>query len=122
MAKILITNYTMTMVKELLTQSGMSMTAVVNTMNEAYPECKTTLQNVCNKMSRSTLRLSEAEAMARSIGYTLKFVKIEEREPILPSAYENNIFNTNADKGDEEMVMIPKSVLKGMIGDILKYV
>jgi len=118
MAKILVTDYTKTMMKSLLSQSGSSMTKVIDTMNEKYPECRSTVQNVSNKLSKGTLRLSEAEAMARSIGYTLRLVKVEEFESTVPDEEEKE----DTDKANEEMVMIPRSALQGMVIEMMKYI
>ena len=64
------------LVKRLIKEAGLNITKVVRMMNEAHPEHKTTTQNLCNKLSRDTLKVSEFLEIIELCGYNFSFEKI----------------------------------------------
>lgn len=64
------------LVKRLVKEAGLNITKVVRMMNEAHPEHQTTTQNLCNKLSRDTLKVSEFLEIIEMCGYNFSFEKI----------------------------------------------
>ena len=63
-------------VKSYIAQSGWTLTAIVEKMNENREEAdKTTTQNISNKLSRGTIKYSEVKEIADIIGYEVKWTK-----------------------------------------------
>ena len=55
-------------IKSYLAACGMTLTEVVNVLNQRHPEAPTTTQNVSNKLSRGTIRYSECLEIADILG------------------------------------------------------
>jgi hypothetical protein len=64
-------------VKIILIQSGKTMKEVVELLNSKYGRNDTS-QNLSNKLSRGTLKYSEALEIAEVLGYTIKWIKEKE--------------------------------------------
>jgi RNA polymerase-interacting CarD/CdnL/TRCF family regulator len=65
-------------VKIILIQSGKTLKEVVELLNSKYDRNDTS-QNLSNKLSRGTLKYSEAVEIAEVLGYSIKWVKEKER-------------------------------------------
>lgn len=61
-------------VKSMIVQSGWTMSAIIDALNQKYNR-KDTVQNLSNKLTRGTLRYSEALEIAEVIGYEIKWNK-----------------------------------------------
>lgn len=61
-------------IKALIIKSGWSITEVVNEMNKRHNQDKT-MQNLAAKLSRETLKYSEALEIADIIGYEIVWTK-----------------------------------------------
>lgn len=61
-------------IKSIIIKSGWTMSKIVNELNTKHLEKKTTIQNLSNKLSRGTLRYSEAQEIAEIIGYTIEWI------------------------------------------------
>jgi hypothetical protein len=64
-------------VKIVIMQSGKTMSEVVELLNRKYDR-NDTVQNLSNKLTRGTLKYSEAAEIADILGYELKWVKKKE--------------------------------------------
>jgi lambda repressor-like predicted transcriptional regulator len=62
-------------VKAAIAMSGMTLTAVVEEMNNRHPEERTTTQNISNKLTRQTIKYSEVLEIADIIGMKIEWVK-----------------------------------------------
>ena len=63
-------------IKSYIAQSGYTLTYIVNKMNENRDEeHQTTTQNISNKLTRGTIKYSEAKEIADIIGYKIKWSK-----------------------------------------------
>ena len=63
-------------VKSYITQSGYTLTYIVEQMNKSRDEQhKTTTQNISNKLSRGTIKYSEIKEIADIIGYKIIWTK-----------------------------------------------
>lgn len=63
-------------VQRYLSTSGVTLTEVVELINKSLPtDEQTTVQNLSNKLSRGTLRYSEALAIAEVIGMEIQWTK-----------------------------------------------
>lgn len=60
-------------IKELMEHKKTNISRVVRKRNELFPEEKTTSQNLCNKLSRDTLKVTELFELANLIGYNISF-------------------------------------------------
>lgn len=68
-------------IKSEIAKSGWTLTDIVKEMNKLHPENTTTSQNISNKLTRGTLKYSEAKEIASIIGRNIEWVsvvKIEE--------------------------------------------
>jgi hypothetical protein len=61
-------------IKSIIVQSGWTMSAIIDALNEKFGRTDT-VQNLSNKLTRGTLRYSEAQEIAEVIGYEIKWVK-----------------------------------------------
>ena len=61
------------LVKRLIKDAKLNITKVVRMMNEAHPEHQTTMQNLCNKLGRDTLKVSEFLEIINMCGYDIFF-------------------------------------------------
>jgi hypothetical protein len=61
-------------IKALIVQSGITMSKVVEAINVKYNR-NDSLQNLSRKLSRNTLRYSDALEIAEAIGYEIKWTK-----------------------------------------------
>jgi hypothetical protein len=64
-------------IKIILIQSGKTLKEVVELLNSEHDR-NDTPQNLSNKLSRGTLKYSEALEIAGVLGYTIKWVKEKE--------------------------------------------
>lgn len=65
-------------IKGLIYSSGLTITDVVNKLNETKDESeKSSSQNLSNKLSRGTLRYTEYLDIIKICGYRIKLEKIE---------------------------------------------
>ena len=58
-------------IKSYISRSGWTLTDIVKEMNERHPDDQTTPQNISNKLTRGTLKYSEAKEIADIIGYEI---------------------------------------------------
>ena len=64
-------------IKAIIAYSGLTLTEVVNRMNQARePEDKTTVQNISNKLARGTIKYSEVLEIADVIGLKIRWDKV----------------------------------------------
>ena len=61
--------------KSLIGEYGLNLTSSIKKFNERYPEDKTTAQNLSNKLSRDSIRLTEFFKFMDAIGYHVSFQK-----------------------------------------------
>jgi hypothetical protein len=61
-------------IKSIIVQSGWTMSAIIEALNQKYDRTDT-IQNLSNKLTRGTLRYSEAQEIAEIIGCEIKWVK-----------------------------------------------
>ncbi len=61
-------------IKSIIVQSGWTMSAIIEALNQKYDRTDT-IQNLSNKLTRGTLRYNEAQEIAEIIGYEIKWVK-----------------------------------------------
>jgi len=61
-------------IKSEIAKSGWTLTDIVNEMNRLNPDEPTTTQNISNKLSRGTLKYSEAKKIASIIGCDIKWI------------------------------------------------
>lgn len=59
--------------KWLVREAGLNLKKAVDKFNEAYPELKTTPQNISNKLTRDSMKLNEFLKFAEICGYTVYF-------------------------------------------------
>lgn len=64
------------LLKRLVKDAGLNLSKIVKIMNEQNPEHKTTPQNLSNKLSRDTLKVSEFIKLIEICGYTISFDRI----------------------------------------------
>lgn len=65
-------------IKSYISASGWTLTDIVNKMNETLPQDKqTTVQNISNKLSRGTIKYSEAKEIADIMGMKIEWNKID---------------------------------------------
>ena len=63
-------------IKAIIAQNGLTLTEVVTRMNQhRTPDERTTVQNISNKLARSTIKYSEALEMAAVIGLRITWDK-----------------------------------------------
>ena len=64
-------------IKAIIAHSGLTLTEVVNRMNQVRaPEDKTTVQNISNKLARGTIKFSEVFEIAAVIGLKIRWDKV----------------------------------------------
>lgn len=64
-------------IKSLIAQNGLTLTEVVNRMNQQRnSDQQTTVQNISNKLSRGTIKFSEVLEIATAIGLKISWDKI----------------------------------------------
>lgn len=61
-------------IKSEIAKSGWTLTDIVKTMNELHPDETTTSQNISNKLTRGTLKYSEALEIASIIGKKIVWI------------------------------------------------
>lgn len=61
-------------IKSEIAKSGWTLTNIVREMNKLHPEEQTTSQNISNKLTRGTLKYSEAREIAHIIGRKIKWL------------------------------------------------
>lgn len=67
-------------IKSEIAKSGWTLTDIVKEMNRLHPaEHQTTSQNISNKLTRGTLKYSEAKEIANIIGRKIEWLPIDER-------------------------------------------
>lgn len=64
-------------IKSILARNGLSMTDVVNGLNQKYGR-NDSVQNLSNKMTKGTLRYSEVMEIADVIGHEIHWIKKSE--------------------------------------------
>lgn len=67
-------------IKAEIAKSGWTLTDIVKEMNLLHPEETTTLQNISNKLTRGTLKYSEAVEIASIIGKKISWVSASVEE------------------------------------------
>lgn len=60
-------------IKTMLAQRGMTITAMLEELGKKYPEYESSISNFSNRMSRDTILFSEMEAIADILGYQFQF-------------------------------------------------
>jgi len=61
-------------IKAEIAKSGWTLTDIVKEMNKLHPRNTTTSQNISNKLTRGTLKYSEAKEIAYIIGRNIEWV------------------------------------------------
>jgi len=61
-------------IKSQIAKSGWTLTDIVKEMNKMHPDEPTTSQNISNKLTRGTLKYSEALEIAHIIGCKIEWV------------------------------------------------
>lgn len=61
-------------IKVEIAKSGWTLTDIVKEMNKLHPNNTTTSQNISNKLTRGTLKYSEAKEIAFIIGKEIKWM------------------------------------------------
>ena len=67
-------------IKAEIAKSGWTLTDIVKEMNLLHPEETTTSQNISNKLTRGTLKYSEAVEIASIIGKRISWVSANTEE------------------------------------------
>ena len=67
-------------IKAEIAKSGWTLTDIVKEMNPLHPEETTTSQNISNKLTRGTLKYSEAVEIASIIGKRISWVSANVEE------------------------------------------
>ena len=67
-------------IKAEIAKSGLTLTDIVKEMNLLHPEETTTSQNISNKLTRGTLKYSEAVEIASIIGKRISWVSANVEE------------------------------------------
>ncbi|MGN0159230.1 MAG: LLM class flavin-dependent oxidoreductase [Brotaphodocola sp.] len=67
-------------IKAEIAKSGWTLTDIVREMNKLHPDEQTTSQNISNKLTRGTLKYSEAREIASIIGRKIKWVATTDAE------------------------------------------
>ena len=61
-------------IKAYIAKSGWTLTAIVKEMNKGRPASEqTTTQNISNKLTRGTIKYSEAKEIAQIIGFEISW-------------------------------------------------
>lgn len=60
-------------IKAEIAKSGWTLTDIVKEMNKRHPGSETTSQNISNKLTRGTLKYSEAKEIADIIGRKIEW-------------------------------------------------
>lgn len=60
-------------IKAEIAKSGWTLTDIVKEMNKRHPDNETTSQNISNKLTRGTLKYSEAREIADIIGRKIEW-------------------------------------------------
>ncbi|MGL5435945.1 MAG: LLM class flavin-dependent oxidoreductase [Lachnospiraceae bacterium] len=61
-------------IKSQIARSGWTLTDIVKEMNNRHPDEPTTSQNISNKLTRGTLKYSEAMEITHIIGFKIEWV------------------------------------------------
>lgn len=61
------------LLKWLMKEAGFNLKTAVEAFNRAYPDEKTTPQNISNKLTRDSMKLNEFMKFAEVFGYTIYF-------------------------------------------------
>lgn len=67
-------------IKAEIAKSGWTLTDIVKRMNEKHPNEQTTSQNISNKLTRGTLKYSEALEIAEIIGCKISWLPVASAE------------------------------------------
>lgn len=67
-------------IKAEIAKSGWTLTDIVKEMNQLHPEEPTTSQNISNKLTRGTLKYSEALEIAAIIGKRISWIPTTNKE------------------------------------------
>ena len=67
-------------IKAEIAKSGWTLTDIVKEMNQLHPEEPTTSQNISNKLTRGTLKYSEALEIASIIGKRISWIPTTNKE------------------------------------------
>ncbi len=86
-------------VKELMEHKKTNISRVVRKRNELFPEEKTTSQNLCNKLSRDTLKVTELFELVNLLGYNISFHSEENDIVKTPIFSEENGFISLSQEG-----------------------
>lgn len=64
-------------IKAIIAKNGLTLTEVVNRMNQKRKPCEqTTVQNISNKLTRGTIKFSEVLEIATVIGLKINWDKV----------------------------------------------
>jgi len=63
-------------IKSYIAQSGWTLKAIVEEINKRNPNKETSISNLSNKLSRGTIRYSEAKEIADIIGLKIEWTEI----------------------------------------------
>lgn len=63
-------------IKSEIAKSGWTLTDIVKEMNKLHPDDTTTSQNISNKLTRGTLKYSEAREIASIIGRKIEWIPV----------------------------------------------
>lgn len=63
-------------IKAEIAKSGWTLTDIVKEMNKRHPDSETTSQNISNKLTRGTLKYSEAKEIANIIGRKIEWLSV----------------------------------------------
>lgn len=74
-------NNTRSLLRMMLSESGLSLSKAVKRMGELHPDVKTSTQNISNKLARDSINFSEFMALADACGYTVSFDRTKQKEP-----------------------------------------
>lgn len=82
--------------KWLIKEAGLNLKSAIEKFNAAYPEEKTTPQNISNKLTRDSMKLNEFVKFAEVFGYTIYFddgkIPMNQAEPKKELRYVNMTF------------------------------
>jgi hypothetical protein len=95
-------------IKSEIAKSGWTLTDIVKEMNKLHPENSTTSQNISNKLTRGTLKYSEAKEIALIIGRKIEWVSASNLDfPV--TKMTTTVSNREPNYSEMEPVTIPKT-------------
>lgn len=98
------------LIKKLCHSAEISMAELVKRRNELHPNDKTTPQNLSNKLSRDSLKLSEFIELANCAGFKMIFEEIEKDNRLLD--LQGNPLTSESHKEPEEKATIEQEKQK----------